>query len=1163
VNTRERTYVITAILSAIIALLPVDDVTGVVVDQDENPLGGALVMWVHPTDSEKDVSSRTDAQGRFTVSSADMKSANAQLVALKKRYAVGVHRSQAQPFSTEADPDYSHRIRIQLRSADAPEILLMDPEGKPIAGAVLIPRYMGTGNQYVYRTDGLPRELAPQTGADGRARLNGLSDVIGGAFQIDTPEHGRQTFAYVPSEGYTPDIVELATVGSLSGRIDCEQRDALAGWTISLAAANPGTGAKVQGKVLATGVGTTVSAADGTFQLPVLATGSYSISAVNPNAMQYHVTWGQTVTINTGETTDVAISLKKGRRAFGRVVERKTERPVVGVELHFGEVQAVTDENGRFEGFVKMPPTWLSINRAPDGYVVPPFSNRAIEIKDPDVTEFDLGTFTLKGTEAITGVVTDENREPQQGIAVTAAWVQHDEEGHGTFSFASETVVTDDNGRYRLVKSPDDESLLLTGFGKGMAIREPLTLPVDADRHKNFTVGRDHTVRLAVVVKDSDGKPVASASAKFNRSLETPERGSMGGRQIRFAGKDKIAADDSGVIRTPVRVERQGKYSLAISANGYLPLTTEYIQPAGTEDDALLGEFTLQRARSASGGVYDTVGQPVSGITVSAHGIAEGRYGGQPLVSVQTDADGRFHLSPLHPHSAVVMVRAEGYRATGAAIPATEEEIRVTVFRNDEAVPESDRVTLQRRSNQRTSAGIFLLEEMLPTVRNSNYFHGEALKLLGRVAPDRLPSELAETTNASATVGALISLGEYEEANAQAEQISSGYSRGYARFGIIDACPDAQLAEHMIAAALIDAKTIQRPDRRAVVLAGVAQRLTAIGKHEQAHALLSDSIDQFRQLPPKDWAGYAKGFFAERLARYDFDAAIAMLDDMEPDDKARHAGNIAHALAAIEPDKAEQLMEAADATRSVVAYRIRVCYRMAGVDLKRAEQIRQGHSPDRSNYAKEHSLGVMAMALKKTDPQKAKELLQQAWSELEATADQPNGNSQGGKYRFGVALALLNYAEEIDPQNLTDHFWRAIAMFPGPQTNSWKPSKQAIDDLDRRAMLLLAFGLYDREPELCQRIMEPAFEYWSDPEHLQNHDFYRKTATFTAMALADPKRATQWARDAYKAMPVESRRLIPQPWLTVAKTLCSDRQTIQDMLADEVFIRWIIDNYDQ
>ena len=92
--------------------------------------------------------------------------------------------------------------------------------------------------------------------------------------------------------------------------------------------------------------------------------------------------------------------------------------------------------------------------------------------------------------------------------------------------------------------------------------------------------------------------------------------------------------------------------------------------------------------------------------------------------------------------------------------------------------------------------------------------------------------------------------------------------------------------------------------------------------------------------------------------------------------------------------------------------------------------------------------------------------------------------------------------------------------------------------------------------------MEPAFEYWSKKTNLQGNDFYRKTATFAGMAVADPERAADWAAKSYKMMPKKSRSLIPQPWVTVAQTLCNDIGQVHDMLADEVFHHWIIDKYD-
>ena len=1142
------------------------DIRGTVVDENGKPVVGATVVVLHAEEASNDVTTETNAAGEFTLSRDHEggKSTNFQLLAWKDEYAAAAlqHSSSNNAFQLEAGAGAVEAFRLVMFPATEFKPVIVDPDGNPLVGAKVTPYYLGASSEYAYRESGLPDILASVSDASGQVNLKGLGAKVGGGFFIESENFGTQRFGYQTENTPPPGKIALAPTGSLRGRIVCDDPNALEEWQIRMNSSSAEPGSSSTGVAKTSGSAEVISSADGIFNVATLPAGKYSIHAIQ-RAKSRYTAEAATFEVAPGKETQVELKLKLGRRAFGRILEKDTDRPIVGAKLYFGGVQAESNETGAFEGYVTQPPNYVQIHGVPDGYIKSHFDSRTIEIADPEADEFEIGTIHLQAASPVTGVVTDDNGLPQSGIAVSAMWVQTSEGKFQTFTNAHDKCVTDADGKYRLQNSSGDAALLISALGSDRATKEPTRLDPMADRVVNLTVSRANTAHLTVVIKDKTGHPIPGASARLTYSLETADRGSMGGRSVLLAGKNSIVSDVNGLFRTAVRLPRHDKYSLAISADGFLPMTTEYKQLGGTDDEMLLGEFTLERAKSATGIIIDSAGKPVSGITVSAHGIPENSRDNQPVVNVQTDESGRFNLSPLHPAESVVTVRGQSWRPTGAAIPPGDGSISITVFRTDESIPDEHRVKTPESKNIPITAGISLLKQLMPDLRNSNYFNAAALALIGRVNPERIPDELAETKDASARVQALVTLKEFEDANAHAEQIEGGYGRAYARFKIIDACHDKDLNLQLIAAALIDAKSVQQPDRRAVVLASVADRLIKIDELDQAHTLLKDSLEQFSQLPATEWAGFAKGFYAERLARFDFETALAMLDGMEPDNRARHVGNMAHALAAVDPENAEKLIADSDETRSVIAYRIRVCYRMAAVDLERAERVRQGH-PVRGNdtFAKEHSLGVMAMSVLSNDQMKAQQLLNQAWTELEATTSNRNIGSQSGGYRFGVALALLSYAEKIDPDNLTDHFWRAIALYPGPQGNSWEPAKQRIEDFERQAMLVLAFGLYDREPEMCRRIMAPAFEYWSKKENLQDHAFYRKTATFTAMAMAEPRRAAQWAVDAYGMMPEESRRLIPQPWLIVAQTLCNDRQAIQDMLADEVFTRWFIDKYD-
>jgi hypothetical protein len=134
-------------------------------------------------------------------------------------------------------------------------------------------------------------------------------------------------------------------------------------------------------------------------------------------------------------------------------------------------------------------------------------------------------------------------------------------------------------------------------------------------------------------------------------------------------------------------------------------------------------------------------------------------------------------------------------------------------------------------------------------------------------------------------------------------------------------------------------------------------------------------------------------FFAEELAQIDLPAALKLLEGME-DKRDSHLGRIAHELAAKNPAEAERvLMMMRDRWPDFRDnYAMRVCYRMASVDRKRAHAL-AGAMKDYRLQAR--ALGAMALAIAREDRAAAVALIREAFAGLEAVmdddADQWNG----------------------------------------------------------------------------------------------------------------------------------------------------------------------------
>src|SRR5262249_25939517 len=104
---------------------------------------------------------------------------------------------------------------------------------------------------------------------------------------------------------------------------------------------------------------------------------------------------------------------------------------------------------------------------------------------------------------------------------------------------------------------------------------------------------------------------------------------------------------------------------------------------------------------------------------------------------------------------------------------------------------------------------------------------------------------------------------------------------------------------------------------------------------------------------------------------------------------------------------------------------VRVCYRMATVDLERARRL-AGQIKEPCYQA--HAYGVMAQALGKAKPAQALELLDKAFAVLRAHVDAGNDRFNGMFGASTVAGSLLPAAEEINPQLVPEFLWRAVAL---------------------------------------------------------------------------------------------------------------------------------------
>ncbi len=1157
-------------------------VTGMVSDTVSQPVSGVTVWLLHATDNgtyraEKQI---TAADGRYHFRLTTVPSGDLSVVAHKPGYAVGFDRQDTSPGLSVDERLMAGDIVDLPMTLLKPALLplqVINADGEPISQRQLrVTSLSDSSGVSAYLPDDIElAELTRVTDDSGAAAIDFLAADHQLGLVLESSDGARQQF-FVSQRPFEKAVV-LRSLPSVTVNVSLiaddpqqvENRKLTINSRPQLSEAEEGGDANLDVRpYLSAAVVRTDDSGKATAK--VIAGTVTAYVEPWPHA-RFFSQPPPTVVAAAGEAAELRIELAAGVQLTGRV-RTTDDDPVAGVVLSF---QGTTVRSGADGGVTAWVPqqgrVYGTVDDVPPGYSWP--YDQGIYLPDPaesgdtpdnaaSATVRNSATILVKKANVVSGKVTDDDGKPVAGATVKADWVQqHEVESY--FTLKSDATRTDNDGRFTLSHVYPDVDVRVTARTRDAAVMQAASIHSDKPKTLELTVSPQGMIRIAGRLKGSDGPVIAGADIKIVRALVAPNGHEYGTRPVVFNGKRSFSGGIDGSFNSPGQVPRFGKYSVTISAADYMTAETEYLSPPQTGDALDLGEIVLTKARTKTGIVQDSAGQPILQALVSAPAasIGNGRFSSDGQnTQATTAADGRFELSQLHPRAAVATVHKDGYRLSGIPLLIDSPEISITLFRTDEQIPPKYRIRPAVRDDaRRHAAARKLLDHIASEERGSSYFHQRILEMLVRFDPEAALEEIARSTSASARAKTLARLGEIPDALAEVESITDDYGRAFARFAVLEYIDDDQEAVDLLAAALLDAKSIRRPDRRIVVIAGVADRFAQRGENQQAEEILRNELSQARALAKSDWPGFARGSFAAQLARFDPETALEMIREIDRDDQTRHYQNIAHLLANIRPEMAEDIVKRIGKHRYVDAPAVRVAYRMAAVDLPRALGLLEHIDTQQRPVERARGLGVIAFAIKDKDPEKARELLAAAF---EAIPPQQGGGGSRADDVFAASMTLLRFAEEIDPDNVTGYFWKTVSNYGGPEARAWSPSDAAEENADRQAQLAVLLALYNVAPELAVQVMDPVFDYWEEQIGKDPSTFDGREATFMAMALTDPERAADFAVRFNDKLDKELRRRIPQPWEVIGNTLTQNRSEIGKAVTREVFHRWVIDEYD-
>ena len=638
-------------------------ITGQVVDSSGQAVSDAMVVMVaHGAPTDSHLKSTTDINGKFTLNPEKRgTSVYYSIVAWMRGYGVGHVRNQtSEVYSESGAIPRARDLSITLPRAKPVTFKIVDLEGSPVPNAKVRARAVSNqGSQTNFYAEGRGIEqLGRQTNEDGIVTIDYLPADATGSLIIESKEHGSQ-MATVSAHQTEDDLVlKLLPTSELKIAFSADSSTNVSRRKVSVNVRLDKQSKTKEGEPtlrITYGTSTLVTNEKGIAQGRVLAGKASIYMASEPGDTSFpDLSKAAAIQLKPGELSEHRFEFKPGIRISGRAVDTEGQ-PVAGVEIGVLNNTLTTDQDGQYETIASATGQLYSrVVSVPNGYVMPYQSyGRIIEnregkavLQQPD---------TIVGLAAkLTGVVVDEKGQPVAGASVNAAWTATDPQGQ-SFTRRTDATETDSNGRYEFQHVLKDVSILLSAKTNDSA-STATTVHTEKGQDVELKVSTHGMLNIVGTVRGSDGSVVKNAEIKVTRAMLVADGNNYGNRPLRLNGQDSFFGNESGAFTTPTKIPRFGQYALKIGAPGYLSKQTKFLKPSES-GDLDVGETILPRARTASGTVVDSSGEPVKGASVSA--FSSEKVGDHALARkmVSTDAEGNFSIDEIHPQSAMALVQ--------------------------------------------------------------------------------------------------------------------------------------------------------------------------------------------------------------------------------------------------------------------------------------------------------------------------------------------------------------------------------------------------------------------------------------------------------------------------------------------------------------------------
>ena len=782
-----------------------------------------------------------------------------------------------------------------------------------------------------------------------------------------------------------------------------------------------------------------------TVQVRTEATLSLRNTSDHPTDMRLSQGWGWFD--NSTTLKKLSVSFGKGVRVTGRAVSTGGE-PAGAIRLIVrsgGMVSdASTDDNGRFE-FDAPAGRVLLIPSGRSGYRLIKFSLGSLLFVPKGKETHDLGDVAFIRLKSLKGHVRDETGKAVGGAIVTALWDEPDVKSPEIRHRRVERIETGDDGAFTIPGLDPSAEPMLAARRDG-AVTERLQLfDLDTpDDPVSLTVARAAATVVSGRVIDQSGNGLGGLEVTLRHRLRLPPNDA----HLPF-GADvdgiRLITDESGAYATPKTLPPWGEYVALIrtgtkreAVSGWKSALSGTAIVLPTIEDAATAKIT--------GRILTTDGMPVSKariVVLTSDGQQES----------QSNDDGTFAIDRPAGRMPLLIAEADGFLANGVPIESEQAALEIVLPRTDQ-LPLKSQVAGEADAPQPARWTVERKREL--AVKLADGFgaadprtKASADRAIARYLPDRILERLDSLPPNDQMIGQLIRM---SLANGLAEdRLEEGLR-------LLNAFPDGPMKIHglagferaakmndadrmqLLARIVQDARGVRQAEHRVAVLGVIGGRLLDLRQRDSGEALLRDSLKDAKKLAPVARGGYARGAYAQELARVDADGALELIEPLtETSEFNRYLESIAHELALIDPGRAVailDMMRVPDKNHRPIADEreqaaLRVCYRMIRVAPEKAVNL--GRSIEHMALGS-YCFGLMAESLlgqedvNDADGGLARRLHDEAWRMLAGVRRERDLSQLRYLYPSTVAAYLLRHTAELAPQQLPHRIWQTIAL---------------------------------------------------------------------------------------------------------------------------------------